>query len=160
MFELQSLKNSLLPELPSEYQFGDYSLPIVLSARRKSIALKQQKGQIVLEVPKAIKPKQLSRLLKANQQWIVRRIEVLSEYTAPEFTGKHGEPFSFFGQDYLCTWGSSLESDIHLSKKNPVQLQFCHISKLANITFCDTVNDNHKESLCCQAIESVVKEKR
>ncbi|GAB6070780.1 SprT family zinc-dependent metalloprotease [Thiomicrorhabdus hydrogeniphila] len=159
MFELQSLKNSLLPELPSEYQFGDYSLPIVLSARRKSIALKQQKGQIVLEVPKAIKAKQLSRLLKANQQWILRRIEVLSEYTAPEFTGKHGESFSFFGQNYVCAWSSLSENNVHLSKKNPIQLQFCHISHLANISFCDTVSNSLKESLCCQTIERVFKER-
>lgn len=159
MFELKSLKKTLLLELPTEYQFGDYSLPIVLSARRKSIALKQQKGQIVLEVPKAIKPKQLSRLLQTNQAWILRRIEVLSEYSAPEFTGKHGESFSFFGQNYLCTWSSFPENDMSLSKRNPVQLKFCHISNLANIRFCDTVNAKQKESLCCQAIERIFKEK-
>jgi len=158
MFELRSLKNSILPDLPNAYQIGDYSLPIVLSARRKSIAVKQQKGQFVIEVPKAIRPKQLNRLLQSNHQWLLRRIETLSEYTAATFSGNHGETFSVFGQLYACDWCSVIEKGKNASNNTTTAIQFCDIKKLAKIYIDDKVKPSHKNAFSCQLIESFFKE--
>ena len=159
MFALKSLKNSLLPELPSEYQFGDYSLPIVLSARRKSIAVKQKQGQLLLEVPKAIKPNQLSQVLKDNHKWLSKRIETLEQETTPVFSGAHGDRFSLFGQEFQCQWVQNPKSELNCINNQLVQLQLCHNHFLANISFVDSLSDQKKSQLCCNEIETLFKEK-
>ncbi|WP_321326591.1 M48 family metallopeptidase [Thiomicrorhabdus sp.] len=157
MFTLKSLKNSVSPGLPDEYQFGDYSLPIVLSARRKSIAIKQKQGQLLLEVPKAIRPNQLSRILKANHQWLLRRIQQLSEFTAPAFSGQQGDVITFFGKTYLCHW--QLDEGEKFSKSLPAKMHFCDDSQLAKIVFDGTLDEHKKADICCQIIELTFKEK-
>ena len=152
MFALKSLKNSLLPELPTEYQVGDLSLPIVLSARRKSIAIKHRQGQLCLEVPKAIKPTQLSRILQANRQWLLRRVADLAEISTPIFSGEQEQPITFLGQTYLCEWQVNTQADTQ-------RIELCEKSQRAKFFWANLKSEKQTADQCCQATVLYYKEK-
>ncbi|WP_051145164.1 M48 family metallopeptidase [Thiomicrorhabdus sp. Kp2] len=156
MFALKSLKNSLLPELPTEYQVGDLSLPIVLSARRKSIAIKYRQGQLCLEIPKAIKPSQLSRILQKNQQWLLRRVADLAEMTTPIFSGEQGQPITFFGQNYQCEWQVNTQAE---TQANTQRIELCEKSQRAKFFLANLKSDKQTAEQCCKATALYYKEK-
>jgi len=89
---------------PKSYQVGEHTLPLVLSARRKSIAIKQRKGHFVLEVPHKISAKQLQSVLTQNHNWLVKRVAQLVENALPKFSGVEGETFQLFGEDKKLSW--------------------------------------------------------
>ena len=159
MFSLKSSSKSSISKLPSEYQFGEHSLPLILSARRKSIAIKKLKGQLVLEVPKAIKPTQLGRLLKANHLWVVERIERLLALENGVFAGLHGESIHFLGQEYQCEWLHEWQLNsnsllLQSGKKTLAQLELCHINNQVKIAFNPTISEDKKAGLACQIIQT------
>lgn len=159
MFSLKSPSKSPASKLPSEYQFGEHSLPVILSARRKSIAIKRCKGQLVLEVPKAIKPPQLARLLKANHLWVLDRIGRLLTVENEVFAGLHGESMYFLGQQYQCEWlqewqlcSNSLL--LQSGKKTLAQLELCDVNNQVKIAFNPTITEDEKAGLACQIIQT------
>ncbi|MDX1351848.1 MAG: M48 family metallopeptidase [Thiomicrorhabdus sp.] len=151
MFSLKALKDRTFPDFPDVYQFGDYCLPIVFSARRKSIALKHKQGQLLLEVPKAIKASQLNRVLQDNQQWFLRRIEKLSESQVTVFSGQPGETFTLFGNRYQCVWQTSA-NPLNLKQQAIEPIQLCDITQCANVYLANHLSEQQKAVNCCQTI--------
>ena len=102
--------NMILPSftaktsLPESYRVGEHILPLVLSARRKSIAIKQRKGHFVLEVPHKISAKQLQSVLTQNHNWLLKRVAQLVENALPKFSGVESETFEFLGEQKTLSW--------------------------------------------------------
>jgi len=137
--------------LPENVIFGDHSLPLVCSGRRKTIAIKLRKGELVLEVPKAMTEKQLQTVLKQNHDWFLKRIGSLIENLQPNFTGLDGEAFHLFGVEYQVKWqeGENLSSDSFGLEED---------SKVALFHFCAKTPVSQRQIFCFQAIESHMKE--
>ncbi|HHT00258.1 MAG TPA: M48 family peptidase [Thiomicrospira sp.] len=150
MFNLKIPTFESKTTLPDSYTLGDYTLPLVASARRKSIAVKQRNGNLVLEVPKAISAKQLSRVLSQNHNWLVKRLTTLVENIQPKFTAQHNEEFMLFGQTYCIQWLTSNEGN---------QPKFCldNNNNQALFHFCEQKEASQKQAYCFKALEQWMK---
>lgn len=89
---------------PQHYQLGEHSLPIVLSARRKSIAIKPFQDYYALEVPHKISINQLHSVLATNHNWLLKRLESLVETARLKFSGSQNEIFDYFGEKQTLSW--------------------------------------------------------
>lgn len=90
----------------SVYEIADYQLPIIKSARRKSIAVKTQGTEVVLEVPKYISKLRLHATLEKHQAWLLQQIDKQVQLRRTVFNGHAAESFEFLGEPYQCLWST------------------------------------------------------
>jgi len=150
MFDMTLPSFKAKEALPKNYQVGEHTLPVVLSARRKSIAIKQRKGNFVLEVPHKISAKQLQSVLMQNHNWLLKRITRLVENTLPKFRGEEGGTFELFGEEKTVSWQFS----------EHVEQNKFHIDEtLNNVLFHFPVYRQEVEcrQYCCQSLEQLFK---
>jgi len=138
-------------DFPKSYQVGEHTLPLVLSARRKSIAIKQRKGGFVLEVPHKISAKQLQSILMQNHNWLLKRVARLVENALPKFNGVEGETFEFLGEQKTLSWQFS----------EGVEKNGFHIDAgLNRVVFHFPIHQKELECrhYCCQSLEQLFKQ--
>lgn len=151
-----SLISSLSTKQPqlSHFKVGDQYLPIVRSARRKNIAIKQHKGVLVLSIPKVISAKRLNQILEQNHQWLADRVALLVENMPPKFKGLHGEVFMFFGQNHKLKW---LEDELVNQPAGLTDstafIDLCGTSLEAGVYLNGALIDSQKQQYACQALE-------
>ncbi|BCN93892.1 hypothetical protein THMIRHAM_16770 [Thiomicrorhabdus immobilis] len=142
----------------SHYTIGHHHLPIVRSARRKNIAVKQHNGVLVLAVPQSISTKRLNQVLQQNQLWLAKRIDVFMANAPEIFKGLHGESFMLFGQNYMLSWldvelAPSSES---LTAKDPL-IDLCETSFKAHVYLNPALSEPQKQQHSRQALEQLFK---
>ena len=151
MFNMTLTSFTAKKALPKNYQVGEHTLPLVLSARRKSIAIKQHKGDFVLEVPHKISAKQLQSVLMQNHNWLLKRVERLVENSLPKFCGEEGEIFELFGEKKTISWKFS----------ECVEQNEFHIDETLNLVVFHFPNHQKKlecRQYCCQSLEQFFKQ--
>lgn len=151
MFNTTRLSFTAKEALPKNYQVGEYTLPLVLSARRKSIAIKQRKGDFVLEVPHKISVKQLQSVLTQNHNWLLKRVARLVENALPKFSGAEGETFELFGEEKTLSWKFSEcveQNEFHMDEA------------LNHAAFHFPINQQDFEcrQYCCHSLEQLFKQ--
>lgn len=97
-------------KLIESIQLGNVTLPVVLSSRRKSIAVKQKNGEVFIEVPKLASKKLVESVISQNQSFFLRQVEHLKNQLDKQFSGAHGERFLLFGEAYRVVWNTELAS--------------------------------------------------
>ncbi|WEJ62070.1 M48 family metallopeptidase [Thiomicrorhabdus lithotrophica] len=151
MFNMRLPSFTATEDFPKSYQVGEHTLPLVLSARRKSIAIKQRKGGFVLEVPHKISAKQLQSVLMQNHNWLLKRVAQLVENALPKFNGVEGETFEFLGEQKTLSWQFS----------EGVEQNGFHIDAgLNRIVFHFPIHQKELECrhYCCQSLEQFFKQ--
>jgi len=151
MFNLSMPSIAKQKPIPKNIIFGEHTLPLVRSGRRKTIAIKLRKGELILEVPKAMTEKQLQPILKQNHDWFLKRIGSLIANLQPSFSGLEGEAFHFFGDEYQVKWqeDENLSSDSFRLEEDLNIALFC---------FCPKTPVSQRQTFCYQAIESHMKQ--
>lgn len=138
------------PKKITHYEIGEHCLPIKPSARRKSIAIKQQKEGLVLAVPQAISASRLNQVLKQNHNWLEKRINDLVDKLPVKFKGLHGECLSYLGQSYTVVW---FISD---NLKNHIEL--VEDAQEIRLGFCSTLSKQQKKNQACKNLEAFFKQ--
>lgn len=140
----------------THYEIGEHRLPIKPSARRKSIAIKQQKEGLVLAVPQAMSASRLSQVLKQNHNWLEGRINNLVETLPAKFNGLDGERLSYLGQNYTLVWLIS-DNEIHQNhQKN--QIELVEHTQEIRLNFSSTMSEQQKKNHACQDLEAFFKQ--
>ncbi|WP_051640755.1 M48 family metallopeptidase [Thiomicrorhabdus sp. Milos-T2] len=143
----------------THYEIGELRLPIKPSARRKTIAIKQQKEGLILAVPQAMSASRLNQVLKQNHSWLEKRIDELVETLPVQFTGLHGECLSFLGQNYTLEW---LTPDIQNEQKKPIELdentQKIKLNLGSNLNLGLNLTEQQKKSQACKNLEAFFKQ--
>jgi len=136
------------PSLPDAYTLGDHQLPIQTSKRRKLIAVKIKHNALVLEVPHKVSNRQLKLVLDKNEQWLLNRVDELTQQLQKRFIGLDGDTFEFKGHLYQCVWQED--------EKKPVlpklTLNFCHLSKVLNCQFSPMHDQPKDAQLVCKHV--------
>ncbi len=132
------------------YELGSHQLPIVASARRKSIAVKQKKEGLVIEVPKNVSKIRLRMTLDNHRGWLLSQIDKFQQLVKQCFSGAPGESFELYGESYHCFWHD--ESTEIPRKKFDYFL--CHESKSLRLRFKAGITDEQKQELTCQAVQA------
>lgn len=76
--------------LPASFSIEGQTLPIVKSARKKSIALKSQANGVELHVPRHLSDRALTHLLKQHETWIAKKIASIHARIPPAFECHNG----------------------------------------------------------------------
>ncbi|MDX1346658.1 MAG: SprT family zinc-dependent metalloprotease [Thiomicrorhabdus chilensis] len=82
----------------SSITIGGQVLPIVKSARKKSIALKSQAAGVELHVPRHLSDRALTNLLKQNTTWIEKKVGSMNARVPPAFECCDGNTIWIEGQ--------------------------------------------------------------
>ncbi|MDG6773991.1 SprT family zinc-dependent metalloprotease [Thiomicrorhabdus sp. ZW0627] len=93
--------NKLLKTQPvNSFTAGEHELPVVKTARKKSIALKHTSSGIELHVPRHLSERALNKLLQHHSQWIARKVQTLQSRPLEGFKAQPGETVLFHGEAY------------------------------------------------------------
>ena len=90
------------------YSLAGQNIPIIKSARRKSIAVKRIQQEVVIEVPKGISKLRLKATLDKHQSWLLKQIDKQQQIKQQKFLGLAGERFEYLGESYHCYWSDEL----------------------------------------------------
>jgi len=133
---------------PLVYQLGDLTLPIVRSARRKSIAVKQKNFDMVIEVPKQASAARIQQVLEQNHAWLLAQLDKLKVINESSFNGLHGESFDLYGQSYHCVW-----QDRPVSQSRKLSdAQICHHTQSLIMSFKPELDETRKQQLSKKAL--------
>lgn len=86
------------------YRVGEQLLPVVRTARKKSIGLKPKGQGVELHVPRHLSERALQKVLDQHALWIGRKLENLPLAAEPVFNALSGEAVRFQGQTYRLLW--------------------------------------------------------
>lgn len=90
--------------LPETCRLGHYDLVVQKNPRRKSIAIRMQSQQYVLQVPAKTSKSQLKQVLTQHQDWFLKRLKILDEQSQQQFLCLPEQQFHFKGQLYQNVW--------------------------------------------------------
>ena len=124
MFKLVEFNTSKVKKI-THHQIGGQPLEIVRTTRKNSIALKACADKHVILVPKHYSNRQLTKVLTANQTWLMQGLAKLQQrrLSHPEpvvFKGEWGESFDFLGQP--VTLEAVSRGGRNLNKCSPVSI--------------------------------------
>ena len=147
-----SSKNSIA-KYYAMYSVAGYNIPIIKSARRKSIAVKLRKTEIVIEVPKYLSKIRIQDALEKHQSWVLKQVNQHKQIEQALFNGLPGEHFEFLGQSYYCHWSDEApDNSRKLSTYN-----VCHDSKCLFMNFKKGLSHPKRQQLSMQAVERFFK---
>ncbi|VAW50067.1 hypothetical protein MNBD_GAMMA04-1128 [hydrothermal vent metagenome] len=152
LFESNASKSTKI----THYPVGDQQLEIVRTTRKNSIALKCRADTPVIFVPKHYSNRQLTKVLLANQTWLMQGVTKLQQQrlSRPEvtvFKGHWGDSFDFLGQSVTLKQGelSLFKREVSSAKNRPL---FSQVSVLGNQ--CHLVEHLNTPLQRCNAIEA------
>ncbi|WP_373020937.1 M48 family metallopeptidase [Thiomicrorhabdus sp.] len=94
------LKRLLKTPTANTFSAGEHTLPIVKTARKKSIALKHTAEGVELHVPRHLSERALHKLLQHHSQWIARKVNTLQSRPLGGFKAQPGQTVLFHGEAY------------------------------------------------------------
>lgn len=135
------------------HQIAGYEVPIVKSARRKSIAVKRHKDGVVIEVPKYLSQIRIHASLEKHQSWLLDQINKHQYIEQSRFTGLPGQSFEYLGQTYYCHWSDETPQN----KCKLCDYQVCHETHCLQMAFKSGLSKEKKQQLTLQSLETFFK---
>lgn len=132
---------------------GGYEIPIIKSARRKSIAVKRHKSGVVIEVPKYLSQFRIQASLKKHQSWLLDQINKHQNIEKFLFAGLPGQSFEYLGQTYYCHWSDETPSNT----RKLCDYQICHQTQSLQMLFKNGLSQDKKQQLTLQSLETFFK---
>lgn len=136
------------------YSLAGQNIPIIKSARRKSIAVKRIQQEVVIEVPKGISKLRLKATLDKHQSWLLKQIDKQQQIKQQKFLGLAGERFEYLGESYHCYWSD--EPPVNARKLSDYEVN--HDLNTFRMYFKNGLSQSKKQQLTFKALQAFYNE--